>query len=309
MSREIQSTVKSRLLLTLKGFCMGAADVVPGVSGGTMAFILGIYPQLIDAIKSFDLVWLRKLLSFELAASFRQAHFSFLLPLLGGIFIALLFFTRVISLPGLILSHPELVYGLFCGLIIGSIVILLGETKVKGMTDILLLLGGVIVGLVIVTLVPVTTPDASWFIFISGAIAICAMILPGISGSFILLLLKKYAFIFDAIGHFKFDVIIAFGLGAVTGLLLFSRLLSWLLHVAYHGTLLVITGFLIASFWLLWPFQERVYETIRGKQRLIESSPVIPASLDETVIFALLLMVTGVIVVMTLHWFAQKRAI
>ncbi len=305
---HVRSQLKSRLQLVLKGFCMGAADVVPGVSGGTMAFILGIYPRLIEAIRSFDLVWLRMLLRFDIAASCKQAHFAFLLPLLSGIILALLFFTRVISLPELILNYPELIYGLFCGLILGSIVILLQESGIRSIKDVVFLVAGAVVGLFIVTLVPVSTPEANWFIFLSGAIAICAMILPGISGSFILLLMKKYAYIFDAIGHFKFDVIIAFGLGAVTGLLLFSRLLSWLLHVAYHATLLVITGFLIASLWLLWPFQTRVFETIRGKQRLIESTPVFPNSLDETVVFSLLLVLTGVCMVLTMHWFAQKRS-
>lgn len=297
----------SRLILPLKGFCMGAADVVPGVSGGTMAFILGIYPRLIDAIKSFDLQFLKQIAAGRWRAAIEHTDMQFLVPLLLGIAAALMFFTRVVPLPSLIISHPELVYGLFTGLIVGSIVMLLRETGIRSGKDVLLMLAGVIGGYFIVTLVPMNTPDDSWFIFVSGAVAICAMILPGISGSFILLILKKYAYVFDAIGHFKLDVIISFGLGAVTGLLLFSRLLSWLLHRAYHGTLLVITGFLIASCWLLWPFQDRAYEVIRGKQRLVSSTPLIPDGIDTTVMASLALMLTGLVMVLVLHYISVNK--
>jgi len=285
---------------------MGAADVVPGVSGGTMALILGIYYRLINAIKSFDLYWLKSLLRLDFRTVIGRPHFDFLVPLGIGIFIALIFFTRVVPLPVLIKTHPEQVYGLFFGLISGSIVVLIYEIKQFHFRDILSLLLGVIAGLYVFNLVPATTPDTPWFIFISGAIAICAMILPGISGSFILLMLKKYAYILNGIGHFDLVIIIPFGLGVVTGLILFSRFLSWLLDRYYKLTLLFIIGLLIASLWVIWPFQERTYKLMRGKEYLIDSTPVFPETVSGDVITALVLGTAGIALVIVINWYVQR---
>lgn len=286
---------------------MGAADVVPGVSGGTMALILGIYHRLINAIKSFDSTWLMATLRFDIKTALGRPHFPFLIPLGLGIFAALIFFTRVVPLPELIHTHPEQVYGLFFGLISGSIIVLIYEIKQFHFRDILALFIGVIAGLYVFNLVPATTPNDSWFIFVSGAIAISAMILPGISGSFILLMLKKYAYILNAIGHFDFSIIIPFGLGVVTGLMLFSRLLSWLLDRWYKLTLLFIIGLLIASLWVIWPFQERTYKFMRGKEYLIDSFPVFPETVSGEVITALVLATIGIGVVVVINWYVQRE--
>ena len=187
---------------------MGAADVVPGVSGGTMALILGIYRDLIDAIKSFDLNWAQSVIRFDVKRAIGLPHFHFLVPLLIGILSAVLFFTRVISIPKLLETSPELIYGFFLGLIVGSIVVLFRDLKVWSVNLLGALMAGVVFGYLVVTLVPAETPSASWFIFLSGAIAICAMVLPGISGSFILLILGKYAHVLDGIGHFKLNIIV-----------------------------------------------------------------------------------------------------
>ncbi|MCP3871192.1 MAG: DUF368 domain-containing protein [Gammaproteobacteria bacterium] len=299
---------KQSAVIAAKGFCMGSADVIPGVSGGTMAFILGIYPQLLAAINSFDLVWLRKVTRFDLKGALTHPHFGFLVPLGAGILAALLFFTRVVPLPQYIVSHPELVYGLFFGLIVASVLVLLRHIPRIDWNMLLHLAAGIVLGLTVVNLVPTTTPDASWFIFLCGMLAITAMILPGISGSFILLILGKYAYIFDALGHFRFSVIVPFVLGAATGLIVFSRFLGWLLHVYRQGTLMVITGLLIGSLWIIWPFQQRTYVEVRGKQRLIESIPTLPETLNATLLESVLLMVTGFVVVVALDRFAQKNA-
>ena len=285
---------------------MGAADVVPGVSGGTMALILGIYQRLINAIKSFDFEWLRSIFRFDIKNIFGRPHFAFLVPLLLGIFIAILFFTRVVPLPLLIKTHPEQIYGLFFGLIGGSIMVLLYDIKQLSIRDIVAMVLGVVIGLIIFTLVPTDTPEASWFVFISGAVAICAMILPGISGSFVLLILKKYAYVLNGIGHFDFTVIIPFGLGAISGLVLFSRALSWLLDRYYRITLLFIVGLLIASLWVIWPFQHRTYVAMRGKEYLVGTTPVLPDSVSGDVLQALVMGILGVIVVIVIHWLAQR---
>lgn len=261
---------------------MGAADVVPGVSGGTMAFILGIYTRFIDAIKSFDLVWAGACLRLDWHSALSRPDFHFLLPLVAGIFSALLFFTHVVPLPHLLVSQPELVYGLFFGLISGSIVVLFAQFDHWYAGDFVPLVIGLVAGAVIVTAVPADTPDTWWFIFVSGALAICAMVVPGISGSFVLLVLGKYAYVLDAIGHFRVSVIVPFAAGAALGLFVFTRVLSWILHHYERQSLVGISGILIASLWVIWPFQERVYTLVRGKSRLAESSPLLPPMSVDT---------------------------
>ena len=268
--------LKDSAVLIAKGFCMGAADVVPGVSGGTMAFILGIYTRLIDAIKSFDVAWVGALLKFNFRTFFARPHFAFLIPLGLGLVSAVIFFTRIVSIPSLLKTHPEHIYSLFFGLILGSILVLFDEIGWNSVTDGLHMLLGIVIGGVVVSAVPTQTPDTWWFIMASGAIAICAMVLPGISGSFILLILGKYAFVLDGIGNLKLAIIVPFALGAAFGLAAFTRLLSWLLHRFERPMLLIISGFLVTSLWVIWPFQQRQYISVRGKQQLLESSPIAP---------------------------------
>jgi putative membrane protein len=294
-----------KIILAAKGFCMGAADVVPGVSGGTMAFILGIYAQLINAIRSFDVLWLKHIFKLEFKLVFQRPHFGFLIPLLFGIFCALLFFTRVIPLPVLLHTHPELVYGLFFGLIIGSVVVLLPEAKRFDASAVFFLIVGTTLGFLVVNLVPVNTPDSAWFIFGSGLLAISAMLLPGISGSFILLILRKYDTILNAIGHFNFTILIPFFLGVLTGLVVFSRFLGWLLARFYRATLITIIGILIGSLWVIWPFQVRKYIVAHGKERLISSTPVLPDAWNETVMYTLLMMLIGLGLVLIISELAK----
>jgi putative membrane protein len=300
--------LKEAPLLAAKGFCMGAADLVPGVSGGTMAFILGIYERLLDAIKSFDKTWLISLLRLDFKTGLSRPHFVFVIPLLLGIGSALLFFTKVVPLPVYIITHPELIYGLFFGLILASIYILMQETGRLNAVDAGFLVVGALAGFWVVTSVPVNTPDSGWFVFLCGAIAICAMILPGISGSFILLLLKKYAYIIGAVGTLDFSILLPFALGCITGLVLFTRFLSWMIRHYYRQSLLVIKGILLASLWVLWPYQERVYVMVHGKDRLTGMTPILPPALDATLLGSLALALTGIIVVLVIHKLAARRA-
>ena len=290
-----------------KGFCIGAADVVPGVSGGTMAFILGIYRRLIDAIRAFDTALVRLLLARRFRRAAGHVDLALLAPLALGIFAAVLFFTRVVPLPRLIETHPELVYGLFFGLIVASIVVLLRTLGSIRPVEWAVSVGGAAAGFAIAGLVPASTPDAPWFIAVSGALAVCAMLLPGVSGAFVLLLLRKYAEVFDGIGHLDPGIIVPFGIGAVAGLMAFSRLLAWLLREWYRVTLLAICGLLIGSLRVVWPFQERDFETVRGERRLISSDPVWPSAADDTTLGAFALMAVGLALVAALHRFAQRR--
>ncbi|TVQ09045.1 MAG: DUF368 domain-containing protein [Balneolaceae bacterium] len=266
----------------MKGFCMGSADVVPGVSGGTMALILGIYQRLIYAIKSFDYPALKALFRFDLKGVLGEVHWFFMAALLAGILSAVLFFTKIVPLQVLMYSHPELIYGLFFGLIVGSVFLLMFSFPHYNYRYFLLLLAGCAAGYQVVTMVPTDTPENAAFVFFSGAIAITAMILPGISGSFILLILRKYDYILGSFGKLgtsdtleALGVLIPFGLGMIAGIVLFSRILSWLLKWSYWGTLSVLIGFMAGSLYVIWPYQVRDYtESVRTEQVALTSSIV-----------------------------------
>lgn len=256
---------------------MGSADIIPGVSGGTMALILGFYNRLIHAISSFDLPFFKFVFTFRWKAAFRRAHWKFMLILLTGIFSAILFFTKIVPLQLYMFTHPELIFGLFFGLIVGSIGILIKAIDNFSWQHGLLVLVGILMGLWVVTRVPAETPESPLFIFLSGSIAICAMVLPGISGSYILLILRKYDFILSQLGKLgSVDTLSAlwilapFVLGAIVGLMLFTRLLSWLLDTRYAQTLAILIGFLIGSLYVIWPYQDRTYSEFISTTEVVE---------------------------------------
>ncbi|MFN1835444.1 DUF368 domain-containing protein [Balneola sp. MJW-20] len=259
-----QTELKEGPFLILKGFIMGSADIVPGVSGGTMALILGIYERLLNAIKSVDTKVIKELLTFKWKRAFSRIHLLFLVMLFTGIFSALAFFTKVVPLQIYMFTHPEIVFGLFFGLILGSIYILIKALEYFNWKISLFLIAGMLFGLWIVNLVPADTPEDPLFVFLSGSIAICAMILPGISGSYLLLIMRKYDYLLSQIGKIggveTLDGILGllpFMIGAVVGLALFSRFLSWLLGRFHTQTIAVLIGFLIGSLYVIWPFQHR----------------------------------------------------
>lgn len=271
-----QTSWKEYPFLLIKGFLMGSADVVPGVSGGTLALIVGIYSRLINAIKSFDVRFARRIFSLKFRAALNGVHWKFMVMLLSGIFSALLFFTKVVPLQVYMFTNPELVYGLFFGLIVGSIFVLIKAIDGFNWIHGLFVLLGTIIGFWVVTLVPTDTPEAPWFIFVSGSIAICAMILPGISGSYFLLILRKYDYILSQFGKLGTPemtggllALLPFIAGAIVGLALFARLLSWLLNRYEAKTLAVLIGFLIGSLYVIWPYQDRTYEQFVSKTEVV----------------------------------------
>jgi len=297
----------SRFNLVIKGFCIGTADIIPGVSGSTIAFILGIYSKLIDAIKSFDSKWLSMLFLFNLKGVLQRPHFNFLVPLGIGIFLAVLFFTHIIPLPVLIRTHPEIIYGLFFGLVLGSIFFILYQMeKTLIINNLFFLFFGIVFGFSFISLIPSSTPNGSWFIFICGVVSISAMLLPGISGSFILLIFKKYSYILNAIGHFEFSIIMPFIFGVIVGLVFFSRLISYILKKFYEQTILFMVGLLIASLYVIWPFQNRSYNIIHKNEMLISSSPYMPDLVSQDVFYSIVMMVIGVLTVIILSRFSKE---
>jgi putative membrane protein len=277
ISRDSDTTSwKEAPILALKGFLMGTADIIPGVSGGTMALIVGIYNRLIHAISSFDLQFVKLFFTFRWKAAFAGTHWRFLFTLVAGDICAILFFTRVVPLQNYMYSDPELIFGLFFGLIIGSIVILIKEMDEISWVHGLFIAAGVLIGLWVVTRIPGDTSTSPLFVFLSGALAICAMVLPGISGSYILLILRKYQYILAQIGRLgsaetlnALGVLVPFILGIIVGLVLFTRLLSWLLDRYYVKTLAVLIGFLIGSLYVIWPYQHRTYASVVKKTTFV----------------------------------------
>lgn len=285
---------------------MGAADVVPGVSGGTMAFILGIYEELIRAIRAFDLKFVRLLASFKVKDALENTPWRFLLAVGVGIL------TAIFSLAGIITwllnNQPVLIWSFFFGLILASAVTVSKRFKKRTAAALLWIFLGGIGAYVVVGLVPLSTPNASWFLFLSGAIAICAMILPGISGSFILVLLGKYQYVLGAVNNRDFFTLAVFALGAAVGLILFSRLLGWLFRKYHDVTIAILCGLMIGSLRKVWPWK-RLDAIVDAQGRVIASAGtnILPAHWNLEVTLALALVLVGVIAVLSLEWLAAKN--
>lgn len=285
---------------------MGAADVVPGVSGGTMAFILGIYEELIQAIRAFDLQFVRLLASFKVKDALEDTPWKFLLAVGLGIL------TAIFSLAGIITwllnNQPVLIWSFFFGLILASAVMVGKRFKERTPTALLWIFLGGIGAYAVVGLVPLSTPNAPWFLFLSGAIAICAMILPGISGSFILVLLGKYQYVLGAVNNRDFFTLAIVALGAAVGLILFSRLLSWLLKKHHDPAIAILCGLMIGSLRKVWPWK-RLDAIIDAQGRVIASAGtnILPAQWNLEVTLALALVIVGVIAVLSLEWLAAKN--
>lgn len=248
------------IIVAVKGVCMGAADVIPGVSGGTIAFITGIYDQLLESINSIDATAVKLFFTGRFKEFWKHINGGFLLSLICGIAISILSLAGLMQY--LLEHHPIQTWAFFFGLIVASSIFILKGIEGWNLKAFIWLVAGIVLGIVICTLSPTRTPDALWFIFLSGAIAVCAMILPGISGSFILLILGKYQYIMEAISGFtsgaaigeSLVILSVFAVGAVCGLLSFSKFLHWLLGRFNKETLLVLAGFIIGSLVKVWPW-------------------------------------------------------
>ncbi len=240
-----------RIVLLLKGMAMGGADVIPGVSGGTIALITGIYEELINSIRSVDGSLIRSLLKFQLREVWEKLNGAFLLNVFLGILISIFSLARLIT--WLLDEYPIQGWSFFFGLIFIS-VFYVSPSKMKG-SDYVGFILGALIAYAITSFVPGETTDSLWFVFISGAIAICAMILPGISGSFILLLLGKYDFVLSAVKELNVVVIGVFGLGCLIGIISFSKLIHWLLQHYKPVTMSILAGFMLGSLNKIWPWK------------------------------------------------------
>jgi putative membrane protein len=243
---------KEYLRLFLTGAAMGTADPIPGVSGGTMAFILGVYEDLLAGIKSINLEFIKLLLQFKFKEAFSQVPWKFLLTLGLGVFSALLLLANIIG--WLLDNHAVYLFSFFFGLVLASI-IAIGARVQWALRTVGTVIAGTLIALFIVTRIPVDMPHDPLTLFLSSTVSTCAMILPGISGSFILLILGQYAYVIDAVRNMDILTLLPVALGSVVGLLSFARLLSWLLNRYEQATIAALVGFMIGSLYKIWPWK------------------------------------------------------
>ena len=310
------------LIITLKGLAMGAADVVPGVSGGTIAFISGIYQELIDSINNVNLSVLKTLKKEGLKAAWQQVNGSFLLALLTGIGISILTFSKVIT--HLLETQPILVWSFFFGLIIASIALIWKETSNWKIVDILALIIGIALSYYITIARPVSSPDSYWYLFLSGFIAIIAMILPGISGAFILLLMGSYETVIGTINQFRDGLVNfntevlgqailklgVFAIGAIIGLKSFSKVLHWMFEKHKNTTLALLIGFMAGSLNKVWPWKQVLETRINSHGEVVPyiDKSILPQNFDgqPQILTAIMLAIIGFIVIFGMEKLAAK---
>lgn len=296
--------------ISLKGMAMGAADVVPGVSGGTIAFISGIYQELINTISGVDIsllgIWRRE----GFAAMWKALNGNFIVALFSGILIS--FFSLMRLANYLLENHPVLIWAFFFGLVLASIFYVAKQIPKWDFKLVLWLLLGAALAFYLISLPPMAAASSSLYLFFSGAIAICAMILPGISGSFILVLLGAYKTVSEATHDFDFETLGIVAFGALFGILTFSRLLKWLFLHYSRITLAILTGFIAGSLNKIWPWK-RVLETAQygDKSIVLRDESVLPWNFpgDSQVYFAFALMFAGFVLILILERLAEKNPV
>ncbi|WP_299435545.1 DUF368 domain-containing protein [uncultured Maribacter sp.] len=296
------------LFITLKGIAMGAADVVPGVSGGTIAFISGIYEELINSINNIRPSLFTTLKNDGLKPFWKKANGNFLAALFLGIFISLFSLATIVS--WLLENEPILLWSFFFGLVSASIFFVGKEIEKWNATAIIALIFGAAIAFYITTLPPNENVESLPFLFLSGALAVCAMILPGISGAFILVLLGSYKTILEAVHERNIKIVITVGLGAIFGLLSFAKLLKWMFANYKNITLALLTGFIVGSLNKIWPWK-KVLETKVFDDKIIpiNEQSISPFSFDgdPKIMFAILLAILGFSLIFIMEKVANKK--
>ncbi|MCB0481839.1 MAG: DUF368 domain-containing protein [Flavobacteriales bacterium] len=305
----MKRSLKDYVLISLKGMGMGAADVVPGVSGGTIAFISGIYEELINSLKSIEIETLKVLFKEGIPAVWKRVNGNFLAALFVGIGISIVTLSKVIT--HLLATYPVLVWSFFFGLIVASALMVSKKITSWDIKSVGGLLFGTALAYYITVASPAETPTELWFILLSGMLAICAMILPGISGAFILLLLGKYEYILTALKEIDIKVILTFMLGCVVGLVSFSHVLSWLFKKFHNLTIAVLTGFMLGSLNKVWPWKLTLTTRINshGLEVPVTQESVLPSGFEGEafVIGAIVLAIVGFMVIYLLEKFSPEE--
>ncbi len=297
------------LIISFKGIAMGAADAVPGVSGGTIAFISGIYEELINTISNVNKSLFKTLLNKGFKVFWKQLNGHFLVALLLGIVLSFVSFMKLAKY--LLEHHPILIWSFFFGLILASIFFVGKQITKWNLATLLALLIGTALAFYISKLPSMATNGSSWFLFLAGAIAICAMILPGISGAFILVVLGAYKSLSDAIDQWDFKKLMVFICGAIVGLLSFSHILKWLFKHYHNITLALLTGFIIGSLNTVWPWKNTVSWHTNSKGKIVpflqESISPFNFEGNNQLLFAIILLILGFLTIFILEKIGSKK--
>mgnify|MGYP001431322710 CR=1 FL=1 len=303
--------MKEYFVLFFKGVALGSANVIPGVSGGTIALITGIFERLINAIKSFNIKAIKLLFSGKIKSFTQHTDLYFLIAVFAGVGIAIISLAKLFDF--LFTNYPVFIWAYFFGLILAS-VFFVGKTIDKWPTAVIIsLIAGIAAAVLISVMNPATENDGFLYLIICGIVAVCSMILPGLSGSFVLILMGNYQLVMiDAINNMAFDILFPVLIGAVIGLLGFSYLLSWIFKKWRNQTIALLTGFIFGSLGILWPWKEAVYLTGDDGKLLLKNGEAIitnyqrylPDSINTEVIIAILLMVAGILSI----WLMEKTA-
>ena len=306
----MKRSLKEYVVISLKGMAMGAADVVPGVSGGTIAFISGIYEELLNSISSFNFSLINVFKNEGFKSVWIKVNGNFLVSLFVGILISVLSLAKLIE--SMLENQPIVIWSFFFGLVLASIIYIGKQITKWTKGSFLCLILGAILAFYITTLNPMVSANSSpWFLFLVGMIAICAMILPGISGSFILVLLGAYKPVLNALNTKDFVSIIIFLVGAILGLLSFSRILKWLFSTYKNYTLATLTGFIIGSLNKIWPWKETISwrTNSKGIEVPFNTASVSPFSFegDNQLLISIFLMLIGFGLIILLEKLAIKK--
>lgn len=293
---------------------MGAADVVPGVSGGTIAFITGIYDTLLESIRRVNPSLFSKWRKEGFAAVWTHVNGTFLCSLLAGILTAILTLAKAVSYA--LTEHPVIIWAFFFGLIVASAIHMIKQVERWAIGEIALAIGGALFAYGITVANPITLEFSMLTVFIAGSIAICAMILPGISGSFILLLLGMYAPVLDAVKDFNLPILALFALGCVVGILSFSHVLSWLLNNYRSLTIAFLTGLLIGALGKVWPWKEAISFRVNssGEKVPLVEKVLSPSAFEAAtgqpsqLMIAIVMMIVGFGIVIGLEKVSEKLA-
>lgn len=318
-----QRNILQYLLVTAKGLAMGAADVVPGVSGGTIAFISGIYEELVETIHKLDLGFFKVWKNEGFGGAWKTYNLSFLFALVSGVLISILSFAKLIL--HLMTTYPIAVWAFFFGLVIASIVYVVNQMTQWRISSILALIVASIFSYFITIAEPIGSPDSTWFLFFAGFIAIIAMILPGISGAFILLLMGAYTGVMGVITQLvdgiatldlalfseAFGKALIFGIGAIAGLKVFSKALNWMFNHHKNLTLAVLTGFMIGALNKIWPWKEVLEYRLNHEGEpipLVERS-ILPQNYEgePQIILAIIFAIVGFLTIFLLEKLAKNK--
>jgi len=301
--------LKEYFLLFLKGMGMGAANVIPGVSGGTIALITGIFERLIDSIKSFDLVAIRLFFKFQIKEFIKHTDLFFLIAVLSGAVFSVFSLAKLLEF--LFENYPIYIWSFFFGLILAS-VYFVGKTIEKWTISVILtFIIGTGIAIAISVLSPATQNDSFLYLIVCGVVAMCSMILPGLSGSFVLILLGNYELVMiQAVSNVDVKILFPVGIGAVGGLVLFSHLLSWVYKKFKNETISILTGFILGSLLVLWPWKNEIYRMdeagnfiMKKGEKVIQGyDRFIPESMTSEVLLAIIMMLIGIISI----WVMEK---